>query len=117
MHILGDTKRCVINKNSSMLWHQRVTHISIKRITRLVNEGVLSTLDYTNFNTCVDCINGKQTNKSKKGAKRSTNILEVIHMDIYCLNMDFHGPKYFITFNDVTHNLCISICFKINLKH
>jgi len=62
-----------------MLCHRRLGHISIKRIKRLVNEGVLSTLEFANFETCVDCIKGKQTNKSKKGAKRSSNLLEIIH--------------------------------------
>ena len=61
---------------------------------------VLSTLDFTDFDICVDCIKGKQTNKSKKCAKRSSNILEVIHSDICCLDMDSYGQKYFIYFID-----------------
>ena len=83
-----------------MLWHQRLGHISIERIKRLVNDGVLSTLDYTDSETCVDCIKGKQTNKSKKGANRSSDILEIIHTDICYPEMDAHGQKYFITFID-----------------
>ena len=39
-------------------------------------KGVLSTLDFADFETCVNCIKGKQTNKCKKGIKRSTNLLE-----------------------------------------
>jgi len=66
----------------------------------LVNEGVLSTLDFANFETCVDCIKGKQTNKSKKGAKKSSNLLEIIHTYICCPDMDASSPKYFITFID-----------------
>ncbi|KAL0453457.1 UNVERIFIED_CONTAM: hypothetical protein Slati_1323800 [Sesamum latifolium] len=60
-------KRCVMNEDSSVLWHRRLGHISIERIKKLVNDGVLNTLDFTDFNTCVDCIKGKQTNVSKKG--------------------------------------------------
>ena len=71
-----------------MLWHRRLVHISIERIMRLVNEGVLSTLDFADFETCVNCIEGKQTNKSKNDAKRSTNLLEIIHTKIYSPNMD-----------------------------
>ncbi|RVW67331.1 Retrovirus-related Pol polyprotein from transposon TNT 1-94 [Vitis vinifera] len=100
MHVHIGTKRCVMNEDSSMLWHRRLGHISIQRIKRLVNDGVLSTLDFTDFHTCVDCIKGKQTNKSKKGAKRSTDILEIIHSDICCPSMDAYGPKYFISFID-----------------
>ncbi|RVW30282.1 Retrovirus-related Pol polyprotein from transposon TNT 1-94 [Vitis vinifera] len=75
-------------------------HISIDRIKRLVNDGVLSTLDFTDFETCVDCIKGKQTNKSKRSATRSSTILEIIHTDICSLDMDSHGQKYFISFID-----------------
>ena len=94
------TKRCNINEDSSMLWHRRLGHISIDRIKRLVKDGVLSTLDYTDLETCVDCIKGKQTNKSKKNANRSLNILEIIHTDICYPDMDMLGKKYFITFID-----------------
>ena len=48
----------------------------------------------------MDCIKGKQTNKSKKNANRSSNILEIIHTDICCPYMDMLGKKYFITFID-----------------
>ena len=67
---------------------------------KLINEWVLSTLDFTNFETCVNSIKGKQTNKFKRGAKRSTNLLEIIHTDICCPNMDPNGLKCFITFID-----------------
>ena len=48
----------------------------------------------------MDCIKGKQTNKSKKNAYRSSNILEIMHTDICCPYMDMPGKKYFITFID-----------------
>ena len=88
------------NEESSMLWHRKLGHISIERIKKLVNDGVLSTLDFADFETCVNCIKGKQTNKSKKGAKRSTNLLEIIHIDICCPDMDANSLKYCITFID-----------------
>jgi hypothetical protein len=100
MHVHTGTKRCVINEDSSKLWNRRLDHISIERIKRLVNEGVLNTLDFTDFETCVDCIKGKQTNKSKKGANRSSDILEIIHTNICSPDMDSHGHKYYISFID-----------------
>ena len=100
LHVHIGTKRCNINEDSSTLWHQRLGHISIYRIKRIVKDGVLSTLDYTDLETCVDCIKGKQTNKSKKNASRSSNILEIIHTDICCPDMDMLGKKYSITFID-----------------
>ncbi|KAF7812098.1 Retrovirus-related Pol polyprotein from transposon TNT 1-94 [Senna tora] len=73
---------------------------SIERVKRLVKEGVLNALDFTDFNNCTDCIKGKQTNKTKKGAKRSSSLLEIIHTDICSPDMDSSNQKYFITFID-----------------
>lgn len=100
MHVHTGTKRCVINEDSSKLWHWKLRHISIERIKTLVNEGGLNTLDFTDFETCVDCIKGKQTNKSNKGANRSSDILEIIHIYICRPDMDSHGHRYFISFID-----------------
>ena len=68
MHVTVGLKRCVLNEESFMLWHRRLGHISIERIKKLVNDEVLSTLDFADFETCVNCIKGKQTNQSKNGA-------------------------------------------------
>ena len=94
LSIIVGTKRCIMNEDSSFLWHKRLGHISIQRIKRLVNEGVLSALNFIDFETCVDCIKGKQTNKSKKGATRSEHLLGLIHTDICCLDMDGSNPRY-----------------------
>ena len=59
LHVQTGIKRCVVKEDSSTLWQQRLGHISIDRVKRLVNDGVLTTLDFTNFETCVDCIKGK----------------------------------------------------------
>ena len=123
LHVHIGTKRCNINEDSSMLWHRRLGHISIDRIKRLVKDGVLSTLDYTYLETCVDCSKRKQTNKSKKNTNRSSNIVEIIHTDICCPDMDMLGKKYFITFIDdysrymyvyLLHNKCEGLdAFKV----
>ena len=55
-----------MNKDSSTLWHRRLGHISIDRIKRLVNDRILSTLDFTDFNTCVDCIKVNRPTSLKK---------------------------------------------------
>ena len=93
-------KRCVMNEESSMLWHRRLGHTFIQRTKRLVNDGVLGAPDFTDFETCVDCIKGKQTNMSKKGAKRSSDLLEIIHTNICCPDMHAYCQKYFISFID-----------------
>ena len=75
MHVIVGLQRCVVNKESSMFWHQRLGHISIDRMKKLVNDEVLSTLDFVDFETCMHCIKDKQTNKSKKDAKNIRNLL------------------------------------------
>lgn len=57
-----------MNEKSSMLWHQRLGPILIDKIKRLVNERVLSTLDFADFKTCMNCIKGEQSNKFYNGA-------------------------------------------------
>ena len=50
------TKRKLINKNSSMLWHKRLGHISSQWIQRLVSEGILDPLDFSDFQVYIECI-------------------------------------------------------------
>ncbi|KAD5317969.1 hypothetical protein E3N88_17915 [Mikania micrantha] len=68
-------------ETSSMLWHQHLGHISRYRLSQLVKDGVLPSLNFTDFGTCVKCLKGKMTT-TKKGATRSSNLLEIIYTDI-----------------------------------
>ena len=100
-HNIG-TKRSLVNEHSAYLWHKRLGHISKERMQRLVKNEILPNLDFTDLGVCIDCIKGKQTKHTKKGATRSTQLLEIIHTDI-CGPFDvpsFGGEKYFITFID-----------------
>ena len=93
-------KKIVMNEGSSLLWHQRLGNIFIQRSKRSVNEGAVGALDFTDFEACLDCIKGKQTNKSKKGAIRSKHLLEILHTDLCCPDMDGSDLKYLIKFID-----------------
>ena len=66
LHSNVGSKRGLINENSSILWHRRLGHIFRERIEKLVKEGILQNLDFTDFHVCVDCIKGKQTKHTKK---------------------------------------------------
>jgi transposase InsO family protein len=101
VYALVGNKRSTINDKSYMLWHRRLGHISEKRIKRLVNEGILQSLDFTDNDPCVDCIKAKHTNTYKEGAKRSSEILEIVHTDV-CGPFPpcYTGEKYFVTFID-----------------
>ena len=65
-----------------------------------MKDGILVPLDFTDFQTCVDYIKGKHINKTKKGARKSSCLLEIIHTNICSLEMGSYGQKYFISFID-----------------
>ena len=48
-------KRNIVKKDSSILWYKRLAHISLKRIKRLVNDGILKNINFTNFGICLGC--------------------------------------------------------------
>ena len=75
-------KRKLTNENSASLWNKRLGHISKRRIERLVSDGILNPLDFMDFDTCVNCIKGKQTNVRRLSANRASDVLELIHTDI-----------------------------------
>ena len=75
---------------------------------RLVKDGIIPNIDFTNNKMCIYCIKGKQTKHTKNGATRSTQLLEIIHTNI-CGPFDvptFGGEKYFITFIDDYSRYC-----------
>jgi len=70
---------------------------------RLIREEILPTLDFSDLDQCVDCIEGKFAKQIKKdGAKCSSGLLELIHTNI-CGPFNVRsvdGFSYFITFTD-----------------
>ena len=100
-HNVG-TKHSLVNERSAFLWHKRLGHISRERMERLIKNEILPYLDFTDLNICVGCIKGKQAKHTKKGATRSTQLLEIVHTDI-CEPFDissFGKKRYFITIID-----------------
>ena len=60
--------------------------------------GILNSLDFTNFTICVKCIKGKQTKNKRLGANRASEVLKLIHIDI-CgpfPKASWNGQQYFI---------------------
>jgi ssDNA-binding Zn-finger/Zn-ribbon topoisomerase 1 len=84
-------KRKRIDSESSKLWHCRLGHISRGRMERLVKESILPLLEFSDLDQCVDCIKGKYVKQSKKGAKRSTGVLEIIHGHLWSIPCDVCG--------------------------
>ena len=69
---------------------------------RLIREEILHPLDFSDLEHCIDCIKGKYVKQIKKGAIRSSGLLELIHTDICgpfsVTSVD--GLSYFIIFTD-----------------
>ncbi|KAL8140605.1 hypothetical protein V2J09_006626 [Rumex salicifolius] len=102
LHVNSNGTKRKLNENSASLWHKRLGHISKQRIQRLVSDGILDSLDLTDYEVCVECVKGKLTNTRKISANRSTDVLELIHSDI-CEPFPtaaWNGQQYFITFID-----------------
>ena len=99
----SSSKRLRLNEKSSTLWHKLFGHISRQRIERLIKNEIFSDLDFSDFDTCVDCIKGKLITKVRNAKiDRCTELLGVIHTDI-CGSFtipSMGGHKYFIMFID-----------------
>jgi hypothetical protein len=96
--------KCTRNiETSSMLWHRHFDHISRPRIERLIKDGILVNLDFSNFDTYVDCVKGNIASKSRRQKdERSENVIELIHTDICgpIIPAVLGNYRYFITFID-----------------
>ena len=70
---------------------------------RLIKEDILLDLDFSNCDTCIDCIKSKLIAKVRNAEiDRCTELLGVIHTNI-CWSLTplaIGGHKYFITFID-----------------
>ena len=57
-----EAKRCKVNNDSATyLWHCRLGHIGVKRMKKLLNDGLLESLDYESLGACEPCLIGKMT--------------------------------------------------------
>ena len=89
--------------NQTYLWHLRLGHINLNRISRLVRDGPLGSLQVEELPVCESCLEGKMTKRpfSAKGY-RAKEPLELVHSDV-CGPMNIQargGFEYFITFID-----------------
>ncbi|KAL6334568.1 hypothetical protein AAG906_018907 [Vitis piasezkii] len=92
-----------IELSYTYLWHLRLGHINLDRISLLVKDGPLSSLKVEALPTCESCLEGKMTKRPfpLKG-NRASDVLELIHSDL-CGPMSVQargGFEYFVTFTD-----------------
>ncbi|XP_022862761.1 uncharacterized protein LOC111382947 [Olea europaea var. sylvestris] len=96
------TKRKLNKENSATLWHKRLGQILKARVERIVSDGILDSLDFTDFDVCIECIKGKQTKTRRLGSKRTSDVLELIHTNICgpSPTASWNSQQYFISFID-----------------
>ncbi|CAN1302486.1 Retrovirus-related Pol polyprotein from transposon TNT 1-94 [Linum perenne] len=89
-------------KSAEMLWHRRLGHISLSRMSKLSNlelvKGLPKLKDSKDF-FCEACVLGKQTRSSfKSKLHQSTDrVLALVHMDLVGpANIKSFGGKYYI---------------------
>ena len=59
----NSSKHLRLNEKSSTLWHKHLGHFFRQRMERVIKDEILPNLDFSDFDTCVDCIKGKLTIK------------------------------------------------------
>ncbi|KAE8661680.1 hypothetical protein F3Y22_tig00113725pilonHSYRG01810 [Hibiscus syriacus] len=88
----------------SILWHQRLGHMSEKGMKTLLSKGKLSDLKNIDVGLCEDCIFGKQKKVSfaKIGKTPKAEKLELVHTDVWGPSPipSLSGSLYYVTFID-----------------
>lgn len=65
------------------LWHGRLEHVNYKKIKRMTELGLITNLGDLSNDKCITCIKCKITCSSFENVERSTNVLDLIHSDMY----------------------------------
>ena len=89
--------------NQTYLWHLCLGHMNLKRISSLVQNGPLGSMELEALPVCESSLEGKMTRRpfTAKGY-RAKEQLELLHSDL-CGPMTIQargGFEYFITFID-----------------
>lgn len=98
--------RCLLVRNSALLWHRRLGHINTKDLNIMKN-GAVEGVNYTDTDevtksNCVICCEGKQTRLPFPTGTRATTVLEIVHADV-CGPMETKSigmSRYFLLFVD-----------------
>ena len=81
----------------------------------MVKQRILPELDFSDLVDCIECVKGKFAKQTKKGAVRSTGLLELVHTDV-CGPFAIQticGNSYYITFIDIFPDIAMyTLCLK-----
>ncbi|GKA81141.1 putative ribonuclease H-like domain-containing protein, partial [Tanacetum coccineum] len=107
---IGSTFMSTSKLNDSILWHARLGHVHFKRMQDMSNDGLILTFDM-DTKKCKTCMLTKITKKPFQNVKRETEVLELIHSDLYDLHAtpSLGSKKYFVTFIDDTSRAVVRL--------
>nr|KAJ0202034.1 hypothetical protein LSAT_V11C600337700 [Lactuca sativa] len=100
-HVKSTCMTSASNLDNSMLWHNRLGHVHIKRMVEMSKSGWIPAFDI-NSEKCKTCMLTKITKQLFPNVNRKSKVLELIHSDL----CDFHATpslgnkEYIVTFID-----------------
>ncbi|KAL8167111.1 LOW QUALITY PROTEIN: hypothetical protein V2J09_008610 [Rumex salicifolius] len=97
LHANSNGTKRKLNENSASLWHKYLGYIPKQRIQRFVSDGILDSLDLTDYQVCVNCVKEKLTNTRKLSANKSLGTNTYKHLWVIFYS-SWNGQQYFITF-------------------
>ncbi|KAE8667838.1 hypothetical protein F3Y22_tig00112368pilonHSYRG00011 [Hibiscus syriacus] len=96
------------SSDSSMLWHQKLGHLSEQGMKVLVEQKLLPGLTNVSLPLCEHCITSKQHRlKFNTSNSRGKSVLELVHSNVWQAPVtSLGGAKYFVSFIDDYSRRC-----------
>ncbi|KAE8703963.1 hypothetical protein F3Y22_tig00110462pilonHSYRG00425 [Hibiscus syriacus] len=96
------------SSDSTMLWHQKLGHMSEQGMKVLVEQKLLPGLTKVTLPLCEHCITSKQHRlKFNTTNSRAKSVLELVHSDVWQAPVtSLGGVKYFVSFIDDYSKRC-----------
>ena len=101
------------DNNISKLWHQRYGHIGYSGLRKFAKGGMVKGIDegieLCEIEFCKTCIRGKMCKLPFTQRRRSSRILEIVHMDVCgpITPTSIGGEKYYVSFIDDYSNFVV----------
>ena len=99
----------IINNNASSssayivdscgIWHGRLGHVNFSYMKKMVELSLIPKLSLENHRKCESCVESKTTKKSYKSVERESDLISLIHSDLWDLNntMTRDDKRFYIT--------------------
>ena len=87
---------CMCDSNSLSLWHNRLVHVGLSTIQRIVKCGMIA-CDAKEFENYEICVKSRMIKNPFHNVEKSSNLLNLIHSDLCELNriLTRGGNRYF----------------------